>query len=230
MRHATRSQVLIGLILAILGFALVTQLRATKQSPKFASARQEDLVRILDDLTSRGERLRAEIQDLERTRDRLSGGAGQDAAALAESRRRQDVLRILAGTVAAAGPGVVVTIKDPEHTITSDVLLDTMQELRDAGAEALQVNDVRLTAASWFSDSGPTVVADGRPLRAPYVFTAIGDPHTLADAMAIPGGVIDSVTGRSGASTDVAERSRVVVDALRALSAPRYARAASGRD
>jgi len=229
-RHATRGQVLIGVILAILGFALVTQLRTAQQSPRFASARQEDLVRILDDLTARGERLRAEIQELERTRERLTGGAGQDAAALAESRRRQDVLRILAGTVAAAGPGVVVTIEDPEHAVTSDVLLDTMQELRDAGAEALQVNDVRLTAASWFSDSGATVVADGKPLRAPYVFTAIGDPHTLADAMAIPGGVVDSVTGRSGASTEVVERSRVVVSALRALSAPRYARAASGRD
>jgi uncharacterized protein YlxW (UPF0749 family) len=229
-RHATRSQVLIGVILAVLGFALVTQLRAAQHSERFASARQEDLVRILDDLTARGERLRTEIQDLERTRERLSGGAGQDAAALAESRRRQDVLRILAGTVAAAGPGVVVTIKDPEHAVTSDVLLDTMQELRDAGAEALQVNDVRLTAASWFSDADDAVVADGATLRAPYVFTAIGDPHTLADAMAIPGGVVDSVSGRSGATTDVVERSRVVVDALRALSTPRYARAASGRD
>lgn len=229
-KHPTSSQALIGLILAVLGFALVVQLRAAHQSSRFASARQEDLVRILDDLTARGERLRVEIEDLQRTHDRLTGGVGQGAAALAESRRRHDVLRILAGTVAAAGPGVQVTIKDPEHSVTSDVLLDTMQELRDAGAEALQVNAVRLTATSFFTDSGATVLADGTPLRAPYVFLAIGDPHTLADAMAIPGGVVDAVTGRSGASTDVVPKSRVVVDALRRLSAPRYARAASGRD
>jgi uncharacterized protein YlxW (UPF0749 family) len=226
--HSLRSQALIGLILAVLGFALVVQLRATRQSSRFASARQEDLVRILDDLTARGDRLRGEIEELQRTRDRLSGGAGQDAAALEESRRRQEVLRILAGTVAATGPGVVVTISDPERTVTADLLLDTMQELRDAGAEAMQVNDVRLTASSWFADSGPTVLVEGRPLRAPYVFTAIGDPHTLADAMSIPGGVVDTVAGRSGASTDVVERERVVVSALRPLSTPRYARAASG--
>jgi uncharacterized protein YlxW (UPF0749 family) len=228
--HAKRSQALIGLILAVLGFALVTQLRTAKQSSRFASARQEDLVRILDDLTARGERLRVEIQDLERTRDRLTGSGGADAAALEASRRRQDVLRILAGTVAATGPGIEVTIKDPEHAVTSDVLLNTMQELRDAGAEALQVNDVRLTASSWFSDAGGAVLADGTRLRAPYVFRAIGDPHTLSDAMGIPGGVIDAVTGRSGASTAVVERAKVVVDALRPLSAPRYARAASSRD
>ena len=225
--HSRRSQALIGVILAVLGFALVVQLRTTQQSSSFASARQEDLVRILGDLTARGERLRAEITELERTRDRLTGGAGQEAAALEEIRRRRDVLRILAGTVAAAGPGIELTINDPENAVTADVLLDAMQELRDAGAEAMQVNDVRLTAASWFADSGTGILADAKPLRAPYVFRAIGDPHTLADAMEIPGGVIDSVGARSGATTEIAQRDRLVVDALRPLSTPRYARAAA---
>jgi uncharacterized protein YlxW (UPF0749 family) len=226
-RIPRRSQALIGLILAVLGFALVVQLRTTQQSSRFASARQEDLVRILDDLTARGDRLRTEIDDLQRTRDKLTGGAGQGAAALEESRRRQDVLRILAGTVAATGPGVEVTVDDPEHAVTADLLLDTMQELRDAGAEAMQVNGVRLVASSWFTDAGAGVLADGVPLKAPYVFRAIGDAHTLADAMGIPGGVQDAVGGRSGASVRVSERDRLVVDALRVLSPPRYARAAS---
>lgn len=227
-RLSRRGQVMIGVLAAILGFALAVQLRSNQQTSRFASARQEDLVRILDDLSSRGERLRQEIAELEQTRDRLTGGAGQSEAALAESRRRQDVLRILAGTVAAAGPGIQFTISDPERTVTSEVLLNTMQELRDAGAEAMQVNGVRLVGSSWFTDTRGGLVADGKPLAAPYVFRAIGDPHTLADALGIPGGVLDQVAGRSGATTDIAERDRVVVDALRPLSAPRYARAASG--
>ena len=230
MKHPPRSQLLIGVILAVLGFALVVQLRAADDDARFASARQEDLVRILEDLTARGDRLRAEIEDLERTRDRLTGGAGQDAAALEEIRRRRDVLQILAGTVAATGPGIELTINDPEHAVTADVLLDAMQELRDAGAEAIQVNGVRLTASSWFTDSGSGVLADAKPLRAPYVFRAIGDSHTLADAMEIPGGVIDSVRARSGATTEIVQRDTLVVDALRPLSTPRYARAASSQD
>jgi uncharacterized protein YlxW (UPF0749 family) len=228
MSSHRRSQALIGLMLAILGFALVVQLRTTHESSRFASARQEDLLRILDDLTARSERLRAEIEDLQRTRDRLSGGAGQSQAALEESRRRQDVLRILAGTVAASGPGIEVTIADPEHAVTSDVLLNVMQELRDAGAEAMQVNGVRLVGSSWFTDTDDGIVADGKALRAPFAFRAIGDPHTLSEALGIPGGVLDQVAGRSGATASVAERPKVVVDALRALSEPRYARAASG--
>lgn len=227
-RMSRRGQVVVGLLAAILGFALAVQLRSTRESSAFASARQEDLVRILDDLSARGERLRQEIEELEQTRDRLTGGAGQSAAALAESRRRQDVLRILAGTVAAAGPGIEFTIRDPERAVTSEVLLNTMQELRDAGAEAIQVNGVRLVGSSWFTDSRDGLVADGKPLAAPYVFRAIGDPHTLAEALGIPGGVLDQVAGRSGATANAEERDRVVVDALRPLSAPRYARPASG--
>ncbi|MDQ1712773.1 MAG: hypothetical protein QOE45_2223 [Frankiaceae bacterium] len=226
-RIPRRSQALVGLVVAVLGFALVVQLRTTQQSSRFASARQEDLVRIIDDLTARGDRLRTEIDELQRTREKLNGGADQGAAALEESRRRRDVLRILAGTVAATGPGIEVTISDPEHAVTADLLLDTMQELRDAGAEAMQVNGVRLVASSYFTDAGSGVLADGTPVRAPYVFRAIGDAHTLADAMGIPGGVADSVGGRSGASIQLSERERLVVDALRPLSSPRYARAAS---
>ena len=214
----------------MLGFALVVQLRTTRESAPFSSARQEDLGRILEDLNARGERLRLEIEDLERTLDRLTSGADRDGAALEESRRRRDVLRILAGTVAATGPGVEITINDPEHAVTSDVLLDTVQELRDAGAEAIQVNGVRVSAATWFTDVDGRIVCDGADLRAPYEFRAIGDPHTLADAMEIPGGVVDVVGTRNGASVDVAERPLVSVDALRPVSTPRYARAAAGRD
>jgi len=227
-RMTRRGQISVGLLAAVLGFGLAVQLRSTRQTSGFASARQEDLVRILDDLSARGERLRQEIEELEDVRDRLTGGAGQSAAALAESRRRQDVLRILAGTVAAAGPGIEFAIRDPERAVTSEVLLNTMQELRDAGAEALQVNGVRLVGSSWFTDTREGILCDGKPLAAPYVFRAVGDPHTLSEALRIPGGVLDQIAGRSGATADTQERDRVVVDALRPLSAPRYARAASG--
>ncbi len=228
-RLSFRSQLLVALLAGLLGFALVVQVRSAQQGSGLAGARQEDLVRILDDLTARSDRLRAEIADLERARDRLTSGVGQDAAALEESRRRADVLAILAGTAAARGPGVVVTVTDPERSVAADVLVDVLQELRDAGAEALQVNGVRLVASSYFADRAGGVVADGTALSPPYRFVAIGDPHTLADAMAIPGGVLDLVASKAGARAAVERRDSLVVDALRALSTPRYARPAEGR-
>lgn len=55
-----RSQLLVGLLCAALGFALAVQVHTTRSTPSQATARPEDLVRILDDLTARGDRLRAE--------------------------------------------------------------------------------------------------------------------------------------------------------------------------
>ena len=220
----TRSTLLVGLLAGVLGFALVVQVRTNRGGGAFATARQEDLVRILDDLDAREARLRAEIEQLRLTRDRLTTGADQDAAALAEARRRAATLGILAGTVPARGPGIVLTIDDPQRSVGADVLLDAIQELRDAGAEAMMVGTVRLVASSYVSDARGAVAVDGKVLTAPYRFVAVGDPGTLADAMEIPGGVLDVVSSKAGASAKVEERAEVVVDALRPLTAPRYAR------
>jgi uncharacterized protein YlxW (UPF0749 family) len=232
----------VAALLLILGFAAAVQVRSTQDDEGvLASARQEDLVAILDDLSSRSARLRQEITTLTATRERLTSGSGQDTAALAEARRRTQVLGILAGTVAARGPGVVLTISDPDGKITADVLLDALEELRDAGAEAVQIagpvdedgpvtgpsstRAVRVVAATAFVDAGDDggVEVDGTLLRAPYRFTVIGEPATLAAALAIPGGVTDNVEQRDGEAV-VTRSENLQVTALRPLDQPRYAR------
>jgi uncharacterized protein YlxW (UPF0749 family) len=55
---------------------------------------------------------------------------------------------------------------------------------------------------------------DGRPLARPYRFLAIGDPHTLATAMSIPGGVLKSLRN-SGATGVVAQRQKITIQAVR---------------
>jgi uncharacterized protein YlxW (UPF0749 family) len=238
-----RVDVAVAVLLLILGFAAAVQVRSRQADEGvLASARQEDLVAILDDLNSRSARLRQEITTLTTTKDRLTSGTGQDAAALAEARRRSQVLGILAGTVAAHGPGVQLTISDPDAKISADVLLDALEELRDAGAEAVQIEGpvteqgtdsagpsstraVRVVAATSFVDGEEpgSVEVDGTLLRAPYRFTVVGDPATLAAAMAIPGGVTDNV-GQRGGNAVVTRSERVAVTALRPLDRPRYAR------
>jgi uncharacterized protein YlxW (UPF0749 family) len=110
--------------------------------------------------------------------------------------------------------------------------VDTLQELRDAGAEAVQVAGageppVRVVASTDFVDDGPRVLVDGRPVTPPYEFTVVGDPGTLASALAIPGGVVDTVA-RLGGEASVERADTLVVGALRPVETPRYARPAPG--
>jgi uncharacterized protein YlxW (UPF0749 family) len=109
--------------------------------------------------------------------------------------------------------------------VTPEVLLDAIQELRNAGAEAFQVGTVRIGVDSAFTGSGGSVSLDGTGLTAPYTITAIGDPPTLAAALAIPGGVLDTVR-RAGGTMEVTQADSVVVDALRQAREPLYARPA----
>ncbi len=112
---------------------------------------------------------------------------------------------------------------DPKQAVTAPLLLDTIEELRDAGAEAIQINDIRVVANTYFSDVSGGVAVSGTPLSTPYTITAIGDSQTLASAMDIPGGVNESVRNVGG-DTVVTTESDVHVTALQTVSAPEYAR------
>jgi len=219
--HPTRGQLVAALLTALLGVALVAQARVTEEAG-LQQLRQTELVALLDDVTSRAEALSAEVAELEDDRSRLLGAEGGEAAAEA-ARERLESYQILAGTVPVEGPGITVLVDDDGGIITQTMLLDGIQELRDAGAEAIQVGTVRVVASS-FVGTGPEgeVLLDGEPLSTPYTITAVGDAHTLAGAMAIPGGFSDSLRS-AGATVTVVEGDTVLIDALHEPSEPRYA-------
>jgi uncharacterized protein YlxW (UPF0749 family) len=216
MKLPRRSRLAVWVLLAVLGFAITVSVRANSGSAGLSSARQGDLVGILDDLDAKGQRLQGEVDSLQDSRDRLNG-AGSGAAALADARARAEGLAILAGTAAAEGPGIEITIDDPRGQVGADVLVDAIQELRDAGAEALQIGPVRVIASTSVTDApSGGVSVDGTQVDPPYRVLAIGDAHTLARAMQIPGGVLDTVASRDGGVASVTTPSTVRITAVRA--------------
>ena len=221
------AQLGVAALCGLLAFALVTQVRTTAGSGTLASARPDDLVSILADLSGRADRLRSQVADLQRSAALLRNGSTRDSAALAQARARAQTLGILTGTLAARGPGVVLTIEDPRLQIHSDVVLNAIEELRDAGAEAMQIagtgGAVRVITSTSVGDLGSRVTVDGVALTAPLRLVAIGDPRTLATALGIPGGVVDTVDAAAGAHAIVTTSPSVTVAALRALAKPRYA-------
>lgn len=224
----TPSQAAIAALCGLLAFGLVTQAHLTASGGTLASARPSDLVGILADLESRADRLRPQVAELQRTADGLANGSTRDQAALAEARARAQTLGILTGTLAARGPGIVLTVLDPRRTVRADTLLDAIEELRDAGAEALQLSGVRVVASTALLDHpGGGVDVNGQRVTAPYRLVAIGDPRTLAGALSIPGGVLDTIAGDAGASTRVLQSVSVSVTALQPITTPRYARPTS---
>ncbi|MFF4582371.1 DUF881 domain-containing protein [Streptomyces sp. NPDC001389] len=223
----SRAQLIVALLLFVLGLGLAIQVRSTSDSSApLRGARQEDLVRILDELDGRTKRLEDEKQKLDDQRRELQSSSNQAEEARRQTLERERQLGILAGTVAAQGPGITLKITDAKGQVRSDQLLDTLQELRAAGAEAIQINGVRVVAGSYFSDEGGGVAIDGKKITQPYEFRVIGKPQDLEPALNIPGGVVQTME-KEQATVAVTRSAKIIVDALRAAKQPDYARSSS---
>lgn len=225
--RVTRAQLIVALLLFVLGLGLAIQVRSTSENSSLRGARQEDLVRILDELDDRTKRLEDEKQSLEGQRTELENSSDQAEEARKQTRQKARQLGVLAGTVGARGPGIELTVTDPGKSVEADMLLDAVQELRAAGAEAIEVNNVRVVANTYFSDSAGGVAVDGHKISPPYRFQVIGKPKDLEPALNIPGGVVQTLR-KEQADASVRASEEIVVNALRSAKRPDYARS-SGR-
>lgn len=225
-RLHVRASALIGVLLAVLGFAIAVQVRANSSSDSLSNLREEDLIGILDNQNARADRLRRQIADLQQTLTRLRDSGDQSAAARQQAKQDAEALGILLGTLPATGPGVEVTVTDPQRRLRAEDLLDVVEELRGAGAEAIEFAGVRVSTDTAFRDVDGDVSVDGVGLAPPYRVVAIGEATTLDTALNIPGGVAATVRAAGGDLT-VDQRARVTITSTRSLPETRYVKPAT---
>lgn len=200
------------------------------------------------------DRLVTRVQEAENTTTRLTRQLDADETRLAGLRRavlpnglaqRLAAEQLAAGTVAVAGPGLMVTLDEPARAATSapparggttpitatNILTDrdirsVVNELWTAGAEAVAVNDVRLTPTSAIRFAGEAVVIDFRNVTPPYVIRAIGSGDDLATGFAASAAAsrYQTLKGLDHIRFDFAESDHLTLPAAVSVS-PRYARA-----
>jgi uncharacterized protein YlxW (UPF0749 family) len=192
---------------AVLLVGVATGVAATqvKQRADAVSASRRSLVADIHARTTETDRLAdraAALSDsVSRTRAQMLGADARGRQAAAEVA----ALELASGTVAVRGPGVVVTLRDAagsastsedrggqpgEGRIYDRDLQEVVNALWAAGAEAISVNDQRLTALTAIRSAGEAVLVDLRPLSPPYVLRAVGDPNVLEPQF------VDSPTAR----------------------------------
>jgi uncharacterized protein YlxW (UPF0749 family) len=226
----SRRQLVVAVLLAVLGFAFVAQVRDTKANDTYAGLRESELIEVLDGLTGTAERARREVDRLEARRDELRDENQARAAALDEAEQRVRTLNIVAGLVPVTGPGLRVTITETTSRVNVGSLLDTVQELRTAGAEAMEFNDsIRLGADSSFDNAVGGIELDGRVLEPPYVLDVIGDPHVLGTALSFSTGPIETLETLDGATVAVEELEAVEITSVREAPRPEFTEPGTGQ-
>src|SRR5881397_4053142 len=162
-----KNQVTIAAVTLVLGLLVVIQLRTQTNGAAFAGLSSQDLTVLVANLNDRNDQLRGEIATLERELAVLGQNEQRGDASVDELRADLRRVRLYAGIDPAVGPGVSILVQGP---IDGRGIEDLVNELRNAGAEAMAIEDVRVV---------PGVVAVG-----PAGAVSIGD-RTLDDPITI---------------------------------------------
>jgi uncharacterized protein YlxW (UPF0749 family) len=178
-----------AIIALFLGFAAVTQVHSQDVYSRSLNLETPSaLTTLIANLSETNNELRNEIFDLRRdvsdARDSVANGKGT----LTEAQRQLAQLRVFSAQSAVSGPGISVKI---DGAFDERALSDLVNELRNAGAEAIAVNEMRVGPKSYFTGTPDRSLAvDGRPLRGPWTVRAVGSPDVVYVAMTRTGGII----------------------------------------
>lgn len=221
-RMDLKANIIIALVFMVLGFMLTVQFKTTERQKNVRIARVEDLSERLRVAEAEKNQLRKELADLRKH----SGHIMSDA--------ELERLNLLAGTSEVYGPGLEIVLDDSTtnqkvgenpnlYIVHDEDLLRILNELRAAGAEAISVNDQRIGAMSELRCAGPTVSINNVRSAPPYVIKAIGDPKTMASALRLRGGVVDTFAFW-GIDVKIKDSNKIVVPAQKAIRAYEYAK------
>lgn len=130
--------------------------------------------------------------------------------------------KMASGVLDVLGPGVVITIRDAEKSdeyqddynsilYNSEQLLSLVNKLREAGAEAISINEQRIIGTTEISLAGTGININGTATAQPYTVKAIGNPDIIEAALTIRGGIIDVMKRKYNWVVDISQKEEISI-------------------
>ena len=185
--HRLRSQLTIAAVAFVLGLLVVIQLRSQAGEPGFAELSSQDLTVLVANLNARNDQLRREGSTLERELATLEQNRARGDVSVDEIAADLQRVRAYAGLDPVAGSGVTISITGP---IDGGGVEELINELRNAGAEAIAVDGVRVVTGVVVTGARGDARIESTPLRDGFELAAIGAPDKLTGSLTRSGGVI----------------------------------------
>lgn len=218
----TSGRLAVTLVLAILGFLVVVQLRVQSTAPGLQGLSTQDLTVLIANLTTGNALLADEVETLERQEAALAAGQDRGQTSLGQIRADLSRVRAFAGAVGVTGDGVRVRVAGP---LPADAVGMLLNELRNAGAEALTVGEVRVVPGVGISGRAGQLEVGGRALGDPFELLAIGSPETLTGSLTRAGGPIAQLAATfPSVFVEVVPEEDLTLPPAEGPLAPRYGR------
>ena len=185
-----RGPLALALVLAILGFLVVVQARSQAQNQGLAQLSVQDLTELVANVTARNNQLRAEVATLAQQQAQVQSAVQHGDTSSSQMRSDLDHILAWSGALGVTGQGVQITVNG---ALPPEAVDQMVNELRNAGAEAIAVNSVRMVPGVAIGGQAGNLTIDGKPIIGTtntIVLVAIGQPETLAGSLSRAGGLI----------------------------------------
>ena len=223
VRNKALASVLIFVLCLALGFGYMWQSRNVDTT--YSNLSEDELVRLLDETNSQISKLETQKANLNSQLSSIKSAANKQEEIIKIAKENEQINGIFSGRLQAQGQGAVITITQKRTPISSTVLFSVLEELRNAGAEVIELNHVRIITSSYIVDTANGVECDGQLISSPYVFRAIGSSSALDNAINIAGGVGSKLRVTYGATVKVEESDKVLISATVQSRENKYAKA-----
>jgi len=216
------AQVSLFIVALVIGILLVGQLRSQARPIELSTLTAQELSTLIEALGARNVELGDNLADLrEQIRDYERADV-QGRSDLTISEEELDRISALGGLAPVEGQGISIQI---EGSFDPTAVNDLIYELRNAGAEAIAVDDIRITAQSVAVLGTRAIEIDGTELGPSFEIQAIGSPDGLQSAIERPGGILNLLQQSINAQFTVQQLDDLVVPATRRDLAPQAATA-----
>lgn len=218
------SSVMIAVMCALLGFGFMTQINNSHSA--YETMSENELVRLINETSTQAQNYEQRKTELSNQLSSLKAAADQREQAQKIAKQNEETNGLISGRLPAQGKGIIVTIsKGSKQLVDAAAMFTLIEELRNAGAEVMSINDARVvTSTSIWADDDGDLLCDGTLLSTPYKVRAIGNPADLQNAVNIAGGIGSRLKVMYGASVKVKQSDDVHIDAVRQSSTYTYAK------
>ena len=197
----------VGILAAILGIVLSIQMSSTAGSDQgglVPYSKVKDYEVALKEARAEKEDVLEELKSVQDKLAVIDNEMAEEDEVIDAMLEETEKYKLLTGVVDVHGPGIIITIKDPVITdeYMSDMsvityhyeeLLSLVNKLKEAGAEAIAINDHRIIQTTEISLAGKNININGNATAPPYYVKAIGDPTTMTNALTIRSGIIETL-------------------------------------
>lgn len=192
-KEKIRAYVWIGLFSIILGVIISFQVKVVQNkllNGALPSLKSKELIIELENVTKKNQLLEEEIKVLEEELTEIKSSVSKENALIDSLNRQVEQYKKFAGMTKVSGPGVTISIDNSKDEFSAsandqnilyeyNLILNLINELNAAGAEAISINDQRLVNTSEIRTAGETLMVNKTPLYAPINIKAIGNAKTL---------------------------------------------------